>query len=91
MSKDIKKRWVMAKLVVVYPLPVPADWNQEDIDFYLGESSSCASNRVTELPEVLTTAATTCWCDHVEEEYVREVTPEDLVKFGIKEELTNDG
>lgn len=58
---------------------VPASWNSHDIEFYLNESSYCATNLVNDIGRVsdLREAADLCMCPFFSATFVREATAED--------------
>ena len=43
------KQYRVVKLTINLPMDFPADWTDDEIDFYLNESSSCADNRIRDL------------------------------------------
>lgn len=62
---------------------IPEDWDSDNIQFYFNDGTRCADNTIDELKTVLKSwKGARCFCDTMQENYVREATPVDLEKIG---------
>jgi len=43
------RQYRVVKVTINLPMDFPEDWTDEDIEFYLNESSSCCDNRIDDL------------------------------------------
>lgn len=62
---DKKRKTVIVRMTVEYPVDVPSDWEKYDIEFHRNEGSWCASNAIDELQEL-----GDCICSYTEFAYV---------------------
>lgn len=65
----IKK--VLVRVVVEYEMDMPANWDKNQVEFRLNESSYCASNLLDDLKEF--EKENGCLCAFVHYEYLRDV------------------
>lgn len=75
----IRSRTVTIRTVVDHVVDIPEDWERGTIDFSFNESSSCADNVIERLGELVMrlNEKSSCTCDLVRVEYLREATEED--------------
>ena len=66
----LRKRKVIIRLAVEYPIEVPESWTKEQIEFHRNESSWCKDNALDELKEFIKQNG--CLCDKADIEYVEE-------------------
>ena len=70
----IRTRKVKIRLSTEMVLEVPESWEEENINFYLNESSSCMNSRVRELLRQKRLNHHQCWCGIIEGEYIGEIS-----------------
>jgi hypothetical protein len=78
-------RTVVVKMEVTVPICVPADWDEDQIEFWLNDSSWCADNmiqRLEELDEAKGDRAP-CLCNAFKGAFVREATADDLTGIDL--------
>lgn len=93
----IRQRSVIVRVTIEYPVLVPEDWSQKDIEFHRNESSLCSGDKF--LQEMGSLAAyidrhveeeggigVCCGCSLIETAYVREATAEDELECGVRVE-----
>lgn len=78
----IRSRTVVAQVTIEYVHTVPEFWTQDEIEFFLCDSSWCASNVLDELRQIADRGG--CLCGQSAFEYLREATTEDEERDGIK-------
>ena len=78
-------KWVVIELTVQNAMRVPADFDADNIEFYINGSSSCFANRFTELVETdkRLDFAGSCACGMGEGRYVRDATEDDAERFAL--------
>lgn len=77
MSEPRKK--VLIKIIAEHIIDVPADWGEEEIEFWFNGSSHCISNDLMDCAEEKHREDGTYSWLGIEYEYVREATEDDLV------------
>ena len=89
MSKESKH--VVVKFTFEMPVEVPKDWDQNLVEFFYNEGSSCAIILISEMGKVFVVAReknnqeSTCLCfSEFMAEYQREVTQDDVEKYGLE-------
>jgi hypothetical protein len=71
---------------------VPDDWDEEDVNFYKNESSSCANNTGRTIARVLSRADGSdvpCLCDRIKVQYLRDATVADVERDGLDPNLAS--
>ena len=72
-------------------LSVPEDWDEERINFYMNNSSSCASNRLFDLiRHYVKEGRDICICNLFTGEYIREASLKDLDFYIPSDENKNE-
>lgn len=73
------KRTVMINVSIDTIIDMPFGWSKEDIEFYLNESSSCATNILRHLVKLEGKLKDTnsCLCDSISCKYLREAAAGD--------------
>jgi hypothetical protein len=84
----LRRRTVVVKSTLEHVISVPEDWNEEEINFYLNESSSCTSNhaeRIKSFFEYRESKNRDCYCfdGELESKFVREANEDDEDKSGV--------
>lgn len=78
-------KFVVLELTTRYIVSVPADWEQQMIEFHRGESSFCIGNDIHSLSRELDKqddfGLLKCGCSTTEIKYLREPTDEDLERL----------
>jgi hypothetical protein len=89
----MRQRTVVIRAAVVYTIAVPEHWDAGMIDFSRNEGSACAGQLVYELcdvhatdqePDEPDTGRRNCLCGQVKFRYLREATPEDEERDGVR-------
>ncbi len=66
------KKIFICRLSFTIPLEFPDDWTDEQVEFFLTESSSCATNRLREIQEYIDKTNDGCACSIIEVEILHE-------------------
>lgn len=73
----LRRRTVMVRIYIDYPIAVPESWSEDDINFHRNESSWCANNALKEIVKLFhDDEATQCLCPHATTEYIGEANAE---------------
>jgi hypothetical protein len=72
---------VVVEVTIKMVVDVPSDWRGEDLahntEFFLNDSSHCASNELLTLCERIEVHGNTCPCNQMQSKFLRVATPED--------------
>lgn len=75
----MKTRPVVMQFTVKMVVDMPQEWTQDEIEFFVNESSACQSRYYDQLSEEINAEPNSCnICSRSEGRYLREATPDDI-------------
>lgn len=82
----MERKKVVVRATIEYVVDVPGDWGAEQVEFWLNESSRCASNTIREISNQFERAADrgNCPCDSVTHAFVRDDAPANSTPVAVE-------
>lgn len=74
-----KKRNIIIEITTTHMIDIPEDYTEDDIDFYLNDSSHCLETEFIKMMDHPENTCDTCW--RAEARYIREATKQDLKDY----------